>query len=43
MLYSNKFSTTYRSVVWKIVANRDFFVFSGPKPFSATTPVVRTA
>jgi hypothetical protein len=33
---------TYRSVAWKTVANQDFFVFSGPTPFSATAPVVRT-
>jgi hypothetical protein len=33
---------TYRSVAWKTVANRDFFVFLGPTPFSATAPVVGT-
>jgi hypothetical protein len=42
MLYSNKFSMTYRSVAWKTVATQDFFVFSGPAPFSATTPVIGT-
>jgi hypothetical protein len=43
MLYSHKFSTTYRSIAQKTVANRDFFVFSGPAPFSATAPVVGTS
>jgi hypothetical protein len=42
MLYLNEFSMTYRSVAWKTVANQDFFVFSGPTPFSATALVVRT-
>jgi hypothetical protein len=42
MLYLNEFSMTYRSVAQKTMANRDFFVFSGPTPFSATAPVVGT-
>jgi hypothetical protein len=33
---------TYMSVQQNTVANRDFFAFSGPAPFSATGPVVRT-
>jgi hypothetical protein len=42
MLYSYKFTMTYKSVQWNTVANRDFFAFSGPAPFSATGPVVGT-
>jgi hypothetical protein len=42
MLYSYKFMMTYRSVAWKTVANRDFFIFSGPAPFSTTALVVGT-
>jgi hypothetical protein len=33
---------TYRSVQRNTVANRDFFAFLGPAPFSATGPVVGT-
>jgi hypothetical protein len=33
---------TYKSIAWKTVANRDFFVFSGPAPFFAPAPVVGT-
>jgi hypothetical protein len=40
MLYLNEFSMTYRSVARKMVANQDFFVFSGLTTFSATAPVV---
>jgi hypothetical protein len=32
----------YRSVARKTMENRDFFVFSGPAPFSASAPVVGT-
>jgi hypothetical protein len=42
MLYSYKFTMTYRSVQQNTVANRDFFAFLGPVPFSTTSPVVRT-
>jgi hypothetical protein len=42
MLYSYKFTMTYRSVQRNTVANRDFFAFSGPAPFSATGPVIGT-
>jgi hypothetical protein len=33
---------TYRFVQWNTMANRDFFTFSGPAPFSATKLVVGT-
>jgi hypothetical protein len=42
MLYSYKFTMTYRYVQRNTVANQDFFAFLDPAPFSATGPVVGT-
>jgi hypothetical protein len=42
MLYSYKFTTTYRSVQRNTMANQDFFAFSGLAPFSTTGSVVET-